>query len=188
MRIPVSDFEDFLAATNDLGEVRNKSRESQDRTIKFYDLQEDIKNKLSEEIGLRKLQEEDRGSLPDVLAVAREVSRVRGEINILEGHMRQLKDLISLTTVTLRVHELNVYVPEHAPEFGTRVERSWKGSLKSLRDFGASCVVWLVAAGPWLVVIGLPVLVSYKVARHRSRRRKKRRASSPSAPPVDDED
>ena len=83
---------------------------------------------------------------------------VRGEIERMEGRMRVLKDLTSLTTINLGVDEIKDYVPEGDPTYGTRVRRAFTGSISALVVAAKAVSIAIVAAVPWLGVL-LVVLV-----------------------------
>ena len=118
-----------------------------------------IRNRKREEEQLLKLLAERTGELKDVLAVEKELSRVREEVERLEGRLRVLEDLTALTTVTLTIDEVKNYIPAEAATLGTRVRRTFTGSLESLRTTGESLLIVAVAVTPWLVVLAIPVLI-----------------------------
>ena len=157
VRIPVGQFEPFLTAASGIGEVRSLARRSQDVTEEFFDVEARIRNKRVQEAGLLKILEERPGKLEDVLAVERELSRVREEMERMEGRLRLLENLTSLTTVNIRVEEIRNYVPPQAPTFSRRVGRSFTGSLDSLRRVGESLAIGFVALVPWMIVLAIPI-------------------------------
>jgi hypothetical protein len=160
VRVPTDQFEAFLSATAAIGEVQSLSRGSQDVTEEFFDIEARIRNKAVQEKGLLKILEERGGKLEDVLAVERELSRVREEMERMQGRLRLLANLTSLATVNISVEEIKNYVPEQAPTFSRRLARSFGGSLAALQRTGENAMVALVAVAPWLVsllVLGLPI-------------------------------
>jgi hypothetical protein len=167
IRVPVAHFDELLQAVQELGEVRKVDTRSQDMSEEYYDIEARIRNKKQEEARLLKLLEERTGELEDVLAVEREVSRVRGEVEQLEGRMRVLADLTSLSTVTLRVEEIKNYQPPEAAGFGTRVRRQFDGSVAALKVTGEWFVLFVVGAAPWLGTIGIPAIIVAIVLRRR---------------------
>lgn len=172
LRIPVARFDEFLQdAQGKLGEVRSVSRDSQDVSEEFYDVEARIRNKRQEEARLLQLLEERTGTLEDVLGIERELSRVREEIERFEGRMRVLADLTSLTTITLRVAEVRHFVPDEATTFGDRIRRSFMESLWTMRDAGENFVVGVVGAAPWLALFGAPIALAVLGWRRRQRQK-----------------
>lgn len=153
LRVPVENYEACLTAARTLGEVRSVSSDSQDVSEEFYDIEARLRNKREEEDRLRRLLDEATGKLSDVLDVQREISRVREEIERMEGRLRVLADLTSLTTIVLSVQEIRDYVPEEAPTYLTRVRRAFSGSISALVSAAQAVSIALVAVAPWLPVV-----------------------------------
>ncbi len=113
-RVPVDHFDSFVESIVALGELERNNRTSQDVTEQYYDIEARIKNKRLEEQTLAKILQERSGKLEDVLKIEIELSRVRGEIEQLEGKIRVLENLSSLATLTLNVRERDKYAPPAA--------------------------------------------------------------------------
>ena len=131
IRIPVEQFDSFVESIVSLGELERNNRTSQDVTEQYYDLEARIKNKKVEEQTLNKILQERSGKLEDVLKIEIELSRVRGEIEQLEGKIRVLENLSSLATLTLNIREREKYAPPPpvVADFSTQIARTWDGSL-----------------------------------------------------------
>ncbi len=132
LRVPADRYEAFLAAARELGEVQNVTSDSQDVTEEYYDVEAHIRNKKQEETRLLELLSKAAGKLDEVLTVERELTRVRGEIEQMEGRLRVLGSLTTMSTVNLDVSEIKDYVPEEAVTYATRVRRAWDGSTAAL--------------------------------------------------------
>lgn len=171
VRVPVDRFSDFLAAVRGLGEVRSINCTSDDVTAEYYDIESRIRNKQQEEERLLKLLADATGKLEEVLAVERELSRVRGEIEQAQGRLRMLKDVTELTTVTVSATEIKNYVPEQAPTYATRVQRVFSASTATLVSTGQALFLMAVALTPWLPVPLVLILVVLAIRRWRRRQR-----------------
>lgn len=158
IRIPVGRFEEFVNATKGLGELVRAGTNSQDVSEEYYDVEARIRNKTKEEERLLKLLEERPGKLEDVIAIERELSRVREELERMQGRMRVLADLTSLTTVNLTINEIRDYEPPQAPTFVTRARRAFEGSLSGIKTTAENLTIAVVAFVPWMVV-GAVILV-----------------------------
>jgi hypothetical protein len=121
VRVPTERYDDFLAAARDLGEIRRVSSDFQDVTEEFYDVEARIRNKKEEEARLLDLLKTAAGRLEEVLTLEKEITRMRGEVEQLEGRMRVLNDLSTLATVELQVDEIKDFVPAGAATYWTRV-------------------------------------------------------------------
>lgn len=160
VRIPVERFESFVQGVVGLGELELNQRTSQDVTEQFYDVEARIKNSKVEEQTLLKILDERGGKLEDVLKVEVELSRVRGEIEQLEGRIRVLQNLSSLATVTIGLREREKFEPPApaAPSFPTRLARAWDESIQEIRrglESLAESVVRILPRLPFYLVEAL---------------------------------
>jgi hypothetical protein len=171
LRVPTDKYDSLLDELESLGEVRRSSSNSQDVSEEYYDVEARIRNKKQEETRLLRHLEESTGRLEDILLIEKELSRVRGEVERMEGRLRVLADLTTLTTIHLTVEEIKNYVPPAAPTFATQIGRSFDGSWGALVDFGKGLTLLVVILSPWLVAMGTPALIVALTVRRVVRRR-----------------
>ena len=171
IRIPVDTYTDFLKGVRALGFTESRQENAQDVTEEYVDIEARISNKRILEGRIVTMLEERAGKLSDVLEIERELSRVREEIERMEGRIRFLKDRTSFATVTIQCREEKAYQPAEAPTFVSRVGRSWSNSIQSVQMTGANVAVALTAMIPWCVVLGLPLVPVGLAFRRRWRRR-----------------
>ena len=119
IRVPADRFDAFLKGLPSLGEFVSLTREAQDVSEEFYDAAARLKNKRVEEARLVDLLKRVAGNLDQILQVEKELSRIRGEIESIEGRLRLLANLTDLSTVTVTIREVKNYVPEGPPTFAT---------------------------------------------------------------------
>ena len=167
IRVPVDQFESFVGKVVALGELERNSRTSQDVTEQYYDIEARIKNKKAEEKTITKILEERTGKLEDVLKVEVELSRVRGEIEQLEGKIRVLENLSSLATLTLNVREREKFQPPPpvAADFPTQIARTWSASVQALVDRLKAIVLWAVDWAIWLPLLLVSAIVAWVLGR-----------------------
>jgi hypothetical protein len=163
--VPVEKFDSFVTNAKGLGELVRAGTSSEDVSEEYFDVDARVRNKTKEEERLLKLLEDRPGKLDDVLIVERELSRVREEIERLQGRLRLLADLTSLTTISLSIQEIRDYVPAQAPTFGTRVGRAFGGSISSLQLIGENLLIAAAAFVPWLPIVALLTAIGYWVLR-----------------------
>jgi len=157
-RVPVERFDAFLEAAAALGVPERRRQTSQDVTEEFVDLEARIANQQRLEERILALLDNAEDKIKDVIEVERELGRVRGEIERMQGRLRYLTDRTSLTTVTIIAREERDYIPPAAPSFTSRVGRAWEGSLQSLRVFAEGAAVTAVYVGPWLIVLAVVLI------------------------------
>ena len=166
VRIPARSFESFLDASGDLGVPERREQHGQDVTEEYVDLEARIRSKKQLEERILELLADNKGEIKDVIEVERELSRVRTEIEQMEGRLRYLTDRTKLTTVTLNVREEQDYTPPQAPGFGTQIARAWSGSTGTIVSAARGLMLAVVACVPWLVLAGVIVVPVWRW-RHR---------------------
>lgn len=165
VRIPVQAYDQFLSVVQQFGEVQSLSTDSQDVTAEFFDLEARLHNKQQEEVRLLKHLDQSSGKLDEILNVERELSRVREEIERLQGRRNLLQDITAMTTVTVHLIETSTFAPVVARTFMGRISQSFFGSLNLLRSAAIELLVLVVALSPWLAVFGTLALVVWGLRR-----------------------
>jgi hypothetical protein len=153
LRVPVGEFDTFRSDLEALGAVQTNHLESQDVTEEYYDVAGHIKNKSVEEQRLLDHLRRTTGTLTDILTVERELSRVRGEIEQLQGRLRLLANQTELTTVTVTLQEVREFVPAKGTSFLAEANATLQGSLGTMRDLVKGLVLTAIALAPWLLVL-----------------------------------
>ena len=172
MRIPGGQFSGFTKSVAGLGEVVTNSMTSQEVTAEFHDLDARIRNKQQEETRLQQYLDKSTAKLEDILNVEREITRVRGEVESMQGRLRVLADLTSLSTVTVRMSEVVDFVPPvlaSEPKFAVQIASTWQSTIDSIAKFGQAIVLLAIKVVPWLILLGLPSLLILALIRRRFR-------------------
>jgi len=105
VKVPVKKFETTLKEIKTVAtQVVSESTTGQDVTEQYSDLQAQLRNKRTEEESFTKILE-GSGKIADVLAVTKELSRVRGEIERLEGKIRFMDSRTEMSTITIDLNE-----------------------------------------------------------------------------------
>ena len=105
IRVPSAQLDSAVRAVSDLGlDVLSLISTSDDVTEEYFDVQARIANLNVTRDALRELLNRE-GELEDILEVQREITRVSGEIEVLEGRKRLLEQTsaTSLINVTLEL-------------------------------------------------------------------------------------
>jgi hypothetical protein len=163
IRVPAGDLDTALAAIRELSEeVVYESIQSQDVTEEYVDIESRLRNLTALETELVALLAEVRlqgdADPQKILTVFNEVSRVRGEIEVLEGRRRLIDNQASLSTISVSISP--------TPTSQPIVEEGWK-PLETARDAAGDLLESLQTlgnAGIWLVVFALPVVLMVALA------------------------
>ena len=128
LRIPAKQLDGFLADLRKLGHVEEESRRNEEVSAQYVDLQARLKSARATEQRLIELLGTRTGKLSDVLDAERELARVRGEIESMQGQNAVLVHRVSYATVQVELSE------EYRERLGDRLPRArrsgtrwWKG-------------------------------------------------------------
>ena len=160
IRVPDIHFDAVLAELSLLGDVQSKTTTGQDVTEEFIDLNARINNSKAHEARLLKMYETAE-DVNEMMQVERELSRVREQIETMEGRLRYLNNRVDMSTIT-------VYLYEPAP-----VVKQWGiwESIKKALNHSLRTLRWMIELiGVLLPLIVVGVLVGLLI---RWRRRKK---------------
>jgi hypothetical protein len=95
----------FLLKLRELGELKNQSVSTEDVTKGYYDTQARLDNSRRMETQLQELLKRDTGRVADLLQVERELGRVRGEIEQMQGQLKLYDFQVQYATVTISLAE-----------------------------------------------------------------------------------
>lgn len=162
LRVPAEALERTLLELRAIGKVEHETLGTEDVTRQYVDTDARLRNLTQTETRLRALLDTQTGNLSSILEVEREITRVRGEIEVLTSQIQQLDERIALSTIHLGLRE-------EAPDIVREPDDMWKPvrqlgrnalnilevSLGALIAFLTAVVVALLYILPWLVPVAL---------------------------------
>jgi hypothetical protein len=110
LRLPVSAFQNGVAALEKLGEVTRRNVGCDDVTERCIDTEAQLKNAIALRDRLKQLLDRAR-TVDEVLIVERELTRVQSQIDSLSGRLKALRGRVSLATVHLSLRRRSVPGP-----------------------------------------------------------------------------
>lgn len=163
LRVPQDAFGKLVPALKQLGEIQAESTNAEDVTDKFVDVSARLASAKLLEKRMLEIAADRTAGVEALLAVERELARVRGEIESYEGRLRQWNDQIAMSTLTLAI---TTKAPELADAgLGSRITSGFSESVSALESFAA----WLVVAGtallPWMLLFVPGFLIGRRVYR-----------------------
>ena len=166
LRVPADRFEELVSWTESQVEVQSLNVGTSDVTAEWVDVKARIDNGKKTERRLQEILKTDTANLADILAVERELARVRGEIESAEGRMRVLSDQVSLATLTVSISVRNPYTPAvDPPGFGQRIADVFLDSIDAMIAVGKGLVLLGTALAPWLALFGILAYGLYRTIR-----------------------
>ncbi len=166
VKVPVANFDKTFQELKKVGtQVLRESTSGQDVTEQYVDLQAQLKNKKAEEETFVKILDQS-GDIEDVLAVTKEISRVRGEIERIEGRLRYLSSQTDMSTIMISISE-DVEITPVSDDWRPMqtIKKAFKNLIESGQDFVDWLIYFVIAKLPRLIVFALIVWVFYLIGR-----------------------
>ncbi|MFN0098769.1 MAG: DUF4349 domain-containing protein [Gemmatimonadaceae bacterium] len=156
LRVPSARFADAMAGMSPIGKVEYSNESAEDVGEEYVDLTARITNAKRLESRLIDLLATRTGKLEDVLAVERELARVREEIERQQGRVRYLSTRVATSTLSVTVSEPAPVVSEPGKSvIGEAFVRAWK-------NFVALVASGIASLG-YLVPLGVVVLLAWRL-------------------------
>jgi len=168
VRIPSSKFGGLLPKLREIGEVVSESTDAADITDQYVDIAARLAGAQALEKRLLELATAKEGKIDQILAVERELARVRTEVESYQGKIRQWDNQVTLSTLTLQLSTKRpeiVAAPTPTPTLGSQTKRSFSDSIAALSDFGTWLAVTAIAIVPWLILIIPGLVILRRLAR-----------------------
>lgn len=105
LKIPSARWDDLLTGLSGIGELRQLTTSTEDVGEQFVDLTAQLGNAEWLEARYLRLLQTRTGSLEDLLAVERELARVRERIESLQGRLRYLGNRVAVSTLHVSLAE-----------------------------------------------------------------------------------
>ena len=150
--------------------IERESRSGRDVSTEFFDLEARITNKIETEKRFREILEKAT-SVEEVLSVERELSRLREEIDRLQGRKKHLKSRIEMSTVTVEWHE--PYAVGSLPEgkgFWRTVLDGFRAGVEGFAVVLRGTIALSIAAIPAVGALAVLIAIIKGILRWRRRR------------------
>ena len=178
VRVPAESLDDALSKFKALAvRVESESSKSQDVTEEYTDLSARLRNLEATEqelLELLKTVREKTGKAEDILAVYRELTDIRGQIEQLKGRMQYLEKTSDMASVTIEL--IPDVLAQPISVGGWRPSATLAGALRALLHavrFIADAAIWIIFfVLPVVVILLIPFVVIWFFWRRRKKRKK----------------
>lgn len=173
-RIPAENSDAFISEMGSLGTVVKQSESAEDVTLQYSDTKSRIDSLKVEQDSLNKLLEQ-ADSLETIIALQDRLTEVRYELESYESRIKLYDDLISYSTIDIRLEEVNYTVEV---DDGTFFSRVITGLERSIRDVAAGVVSfleWFIIHIPYFLVWGIIIFIIVKLIRKLRKRSKEKK-------------
>lgn len=165
VRVPVSNFEKTFNELKTVSTlVVHESISGQDVSEEYVDLKAQLSNRQAEEQSFIRILDQAQ-KIDDVLSVTRELARVRGNIEQLQGRIKFLESQTDMSAISVNVTEdQNIAVVDSWRPFQV-VKDSFNALIIGLQDFVDFIIRFIVAILPILLVWGIIIWILYIAGR-----------------------
>lgn len=179
-RIPAEEYAAFLTATNDAGNVTQKSESVQDITAQYVDVEARLASLEAQHESLTRMLEQAQ-DVETLLAIQRELADVQYEIESYTAQKRTYDDQVAYSTVQVSVYEVR-RVTESPQSFASRLGAAFRSGWYGLGQGLQGIAVAFAAMLPALLVLACVALAIWALVRALMRRRPKRQRGPGRAP------
>ena len=180
VRVPDENFQLFMKGSGNLATVIYSNTGAEDVTSYYYDTEAHLKVlKIKEERLIEMLAATKDAAYADqlqyILQIENELANVRYEIENLTGTLKHYDDLISYSTVTVYMNEVEALsaTPAAPESLGKRIAQQFTSSMLSVIKAGGNLIVWFIGNLPVLIVLAAIGAGVYFLVRIIFRRKKK---------------
>jgi hypothetical protein len=170
LRIPSASFDRAVTGLAPIGRVQQVAVNAQDVGEEFTDVTARVANARRLEARLLDLLDRRTGRLEEVLSLERELARVREEIERYEGRLRYLRTRVSLSVLTVNLHEPQAVL-------GRPGDRPIRDAFRDAWVNFVDMVAWVIAASGVLIPLALVLYALWRVVRRLRRRERDRDAA-----------
>lgn len=173
LRVPSERFNEAVAALAQIGRLEHSAVNVAEVGEQLIDLRARLENARRLETRLVDLLRTRTGNLADVLAVERELARVREEIERTDAQLRTLADRVAMSTITVELFEpgpIVAFTPA-ASVLGESFRQAWRNFVE--------LVAGLIAASGFFLPIMAAALAVLAAVRGMGRRASRRRTPPP---------
>jgi hypothetical protein len=169
-RIPSQKLDEMLGRLEEIGKQEAVNLASEDVSEQYLDLEVRLRTQQQLEERLRGLLDRPSNRLSDLLEIEKEVARVRGEIDSMQGRKRYWDNQVAFSTLTVQVHEPR---PVVASDKGG-VWATLKGAFGDSADNFVRTIAGLIAALGAFVPLALAFVAAFWAIRFLWRRGRRR--------------
>lgn len=153
LRVPEENFDKAIELIEKIGTITNKNIKGEDITTEFVDTQAQLRNLQKQEQQYLKILEQAY-TIKDILAVTKELTNVRGQIEKITSRLKQLSNLVDLSTITVSLSEKTQTGIANIWDFSPTVANAWVNATTDL-----AYLIKKIITGVTGFIVYVPVLL-----------------------------
>jgi hypothetical protein len=161
VRVPVNGFEKAFGEIKKVATlVMHESTSGTDVTMEYSDLQTQLKNKQAEEQSFLDILKQ-AGKISDVLEVTRQVARVRGEIESLQGRIKFMDSQTDMASISVSLTEDTTVAFSDKWRPLQVASETVNGLFKDMQGFVNFLIVLVIRVVPIMFLYGIIIFLVY---------------------------
>jgi len=187
IRIPSDKFDEAMGEIKKMAvKVEDERSNTSDVTERFVDLQAQLKNLAAEEEQLLKIMDQSR-NVTETLNVAQHLSRVRGQIEQMQGQLQYLSRQVDMSTITVSLTaeaDIEIFGITWRPLFV--IKQAFRDMLTGLTGYINVMIAFIFRLPVillWLATILVVLIIGWRVLRKIWRKFFASTSSTQSSPP-----
>lgn len=177
VRIPAEKLDGFLTMMEESSNITNKSKNVEDVTLAYVDLESHKKALLTEEERLLELLEKAE-TVEDLISIEDKLANVRYQLESMESQLRTYDNKINYSTVYLDIQEVTRLTPPEEPTTWGRIKNGFSENVYNMamdvQDFLIGLIINIPYILLWLVILAVVLLIVFLLAKHEKKKKAKR--------------
>ncbi len=170
-RIPKDKTDEFISGvSNETNNIVSKEENTKDVTMAYVDTESRLSSLRAQRAALEALYEK-AVSVEEIAYVQKELSAVISDIEAYEATLREYENLVSYSTITLNIDEVEVYT-EVDKSYGEEIYEGFSESLKNVGIFFRNLSIFIIVNIPYFLMLGIPVaaIIIFVIMRKRKKK------------------
>lgn len=165
VKVPVANFEKTFADLKKVASlVMRESTSGNDVTEQYADLQGQLKNKQAEEQQFQNILGQAQ-KISDILEVTQQLSRVRGEVERLQGRIKFMDSQTDMSSIAISLSEDENITFADSWRPWQVVKETFNALFKDLQKFINFVIVLVIRVIPIIILYALIALVVWVIGR-----------------------
>lgn len=177
IRIPAEKLGSFLTMVEEHSNITNKSKNVEDVTLAYVDLESHKKALLTAEERLLDLLEKAE-TVEDLITIEDKLTDVRYQLESMESQLRTYDNKINYSTVYLNIQEVKRLTPVEEPTTWGRIKTGFEESVYNvcvgIRDFFVGLIINIPYIILWLIILAVVLLIVFLLAKNEKKKKAKR--------------
>ena len=178
VRVPEQKLAEFLDIVESNLNITYQSRDVEDVTLKYVDLESHVASLRTEQKTLNDMLSKAE-SVEDLITIQSRLSEVRYQIESYESQLRTYDDKIDYSTIYLGIREVKELTEVQELSVGQRIVTGFKTNVKSVGEGLTDFTVWFIISIPFFVVIAVIVAIIVPIIKLIRRKRSKTATEQP---------